>query len=293
MPPPPPPSKSYLLVFDTDSEDEEEDSYYPRPSPPAPTPPQAISESALTIQEPAANACTTTTTTTPETTASTSSRCRRPHVVEDDDDDDDDDDDSGEDLKESLTDDDDAPKKLSKSQKKNLARRKKKKSKWSSGNDVASEKQISFSTVSIRSYERCFSADTVPLDGGWPLGSELDKFEDQDEVALEDFETLRQETLRDRWEHVKENGKKIDENVSKKMTERPSSGEPVVLETRQWDYLIGTKNPLFRPLGEEERQELFLQYSSELQSEAQENSGSTKPASAGSHLENTNLGDTC
>jgi hypothetical protein len=154
-------------------------------------------------------------------------------------------------------------KKLSKTQKKNRNRRKKKKKKISSPNSSSTTTQekgttkrgVSFSNVRIRSYLRCFSSDSIPADGGWPLGMESAKFEDADEVALEDYEQAKQESLKQRWERAQE--KSIDQAVIENMTKRPP-GTPFTFETRQWDYKISLKNPLFRLLHEEQRQALFL-----------------------------------
>ena len=292
MPGPAPPSASYLLVFDTDSE-EEEDEYYPRPVPPPSrsTPVEKAADSAFRIRNP------------PTEEASKRRGAHVVEDDEDDDDDEDDHSEDSKSNKVAdgtaattttttiMGGDDGAPKKLTKTQKKNKARRKKKKSKQNSNSTeggggasptnaipastqtknsaaaatakVIEKKSISFSNVSIRSYDRCFSADTVPLDGGWPLGSELYKFEDHDEISLEDFESHKQETLQDRWEVLKTAGK-VDDEIAQRLTKRPSgSADDFVLETRQWDYLSGRKNPLFRPLAEEERQQIFLQYSNE------------------------------
>lgn len=227
MPPPPPPSKSYLLVLDTDSEDEEEEeSYYPRMH-------------------------------LPPFTTDIPNRHTQPHIVEPDEEDRI----SEPELDASTMSD----KKLSKTQKKNRSRRKKnkKKSKKSDGTCTADDAQeeseskprVSFSNVQIQSYARCFSTDTVPGDGGWPLGMEIEPLEGAEELELEEYEAQKQERLKERWERILEED--CDDSVKEKMTKRPE-GTPVVFETRQWDYLSSLKNPLFRISHEQDRQAIFL-----------------------------------
>jgi hypothetical protein len=271
MPPPPPPSASYLLVLDSDSEDEDQDTLaevnYP-PDDDAP-PPTVVG-------------------------------LRRPHFVEDDDDDDDDDTDdvdtSMEEHESSTTanDDDNNSGKLSKSQKRRqrAKRKTKKKSKTDEDTDNQSNgAKVSFSNVSIRTYPRAFSPDAVPADGCWPLGMSLDRFEDEEPIELEEFETCKQQALKERWEAMLEasnsspssspsptkhktttpsssgekKSTKLDPEVIKlveslhgvKLDNRPNTPLPV-FETRQWDYRGGVKNPLFGSLSETKRQALFL-----------------------------------
>lgn len=215
MPPPPPPSKSYLLVLDTDSEDEDDYRVYQREvTPPSPQ----AAEQTMAVE--------------PET----SSIC---HVIEDED----------------AT--NDSPKshgkKLSKSQKRNRRRRMKKKTQTSSPKKE-SKPGVSFSSIRIRSFPRCFSGDAVPADGGWPLGMEREQFYDGEEYALEDYENEKQQKLKERWESVMH---KCDSSVIETMKSRPPNC-PFLFETRQWDYKSGVKNPLFSVCSEQQRQALFL-----------------------------------
>ena len=226
-----------MLVFDTDSEDEEDD--------------YQISRRPMVV--------------TP--TSSPSSGSRRPIVVEDDEDDDSNEDcDSNGD--ETRKQGEDAVTTLTKSQKKNKRNRKKRKKKLSKSSSSMSEEQtqetkafkkaasVSFSTVQVRTYARCFSADTVPADGGWPLGMELDHYENAEEVSVEEYQNQKQEDLKERWENLAQNI--TDEKILENMKKRPDDGTPLLLETRQWDYRTGIKNPLFGALSEEQRQNLFV-----------------------------------
>lgn len=216
MPPPPPPSKSYLWVLDTDSEDEEEEpGYQHMVTPPYPD------DSNANLHPTPANADDS-----------------EPHLVEDD---------------EELIDSEESSK-LSKTQKKKRNRRKKKKKKKSSPTEN-SERCVSFADVRIRVFPRYFSGDTVPADGGWPLGMEREALDYTEEHKLEDYEQQKQQVLKERWEAILE--KNCDSAVVENMTKRPQ-GIPFSFETRQWDYRGGVKNPLFRLLLEQERQAVFL-----------------------------------
>ena len=235
MPPPPPPSKSYLLVVDTDSEDEDEYRVHQRPVLVTPTETPTIP--------------------TGPSVEKTSAGSRRPHLIED------------EEEEEMIEE-----KKLTKSQKRNRRKRKNKKSKSNASATPAADAAVevkkltvSFSTVSTRKYARCFSGDAVPADGGWPLGMELDNYENGEELEVEDYEAKKQEELNERWQNVLES-KKCDEKIIANMVKRPS-GTPLVFETRQWDYRSKLKNPLFGILSEEQRQELFLEESTNQDSE--------------------------
>ena len=92
------------------------------------------------------------------------------------------------------------------------------------------------------------------MDGGWPLGMELHSFQEHSAMPLEEFEQRRQQRLLERWERLRH---KVDVAVVETMLQRPPD-MPKDLETRQWDYKSGVKNPLFRNLIEEERQALLL-----------------------------------
>jgi hypothetical protein len=222
MPPPPPPSKSYLLVLDTDSEDEEEEPGYQR----AVTPTSPMSNSDLDHSSP----------------PDTASEYSPPHVVEDD-----------EELMENEA-TQASTSKLRKSQKKNRNRRKKRNNKAASATETT-QRRVSFANVIIRVFPRCFSLDTVPADGGWPLGLEREALECTEEVNLEEYERQKQENLKERWERVLE--KPCDADVIENMTKRPP-GIPHTFETRRWDYRSSIRNPLFGVLHEQDRQALFL-----------------------------------
>ena len=265
MPPPPPPSKSYLLVIDSDSSDEDEDSYRIH----------LRRENPATVVAP------------PHPVAVEMNGRRRPHQVSDTEEDEDYDEEElirvhskGEDdacssprtTNESpaIQDDDEeeeddgVPQKLTKNQKKKRARRRNKKK---SKPCQPTSRRISFSTVSTRFYPRAFSHVSVPADGGWPLGMELEPLEDPttttEELALEEFEAHKQQKLKERWEHLLQM-QSVDEKVLEQMTKRPAtSGEPFALETRQWDYCYKLKNPLFGALSEDQRRDIFLETSSE------------------------------
>ena len=135
------------------------------------------------------------------------------------------------------------------SKKKRKKKKKKKKKKKSGSNNettTANTRRVTFGDIRIREFERSFYSDGVPQDGGWPLGFSHCHFADvPDAVKLEDYEAAKQERLQRRWEIV-----------------RP--GEPLLptttspLETRQWDFKFGIKNPLFRALSEKRRMQLIM-----------------------------------
>lgn len=118
--------------------------------------------------------------------------------------------------------------------KKKRKKRKKKKKK------SKETKSVSFANIWTRSFVRSFYSDGVPSDGGWPLGfSSEHSFEDSEEpVSVEDYEIDKQARLEERWYRICPDGEEIPQ-------------EP--LETRQWDYKFGKKNPLFRALPEKAR----------------------------------------
>lgn len=252
MPPPPPPSKSYLLVIDSDSEDE--DSYR--------------------IHHRRENATVTTNPVFELPSALEMNGRRRPHQVSDNEDEEEeelihvrfDGDDACSSPRTTTEspasqDDDDAEEEqtLTKNQKKKRARRRNKKKSKSCQRTTP---RISFSTVSTRVYPRAFSQVSVPADGGWPLGMELEPLDASEELALEEFEAHKQQRLKERWEHFLQ-VQTVDEKVLEQMTKRPPTEEPFALETRQWDYCYKMKNPLFGALSEDQRREIFLESESE------------------------------
>jgi hypothetical protein len=94
--------------------------------------------------------------------------------------------------------------KLSKNRKRRQ-RRKKKNNSQKQGNEEDSRnqeensKRVYFSDVTVRTFPRAFSADTVPAHGGWPLGMEVEGYEDVDKVPLEEYESSKQNRLCERW----------------------------------------------------------------------------------------------
>ena len=264
MPPPPPPSKSYLLVFDSDSSDDDGDSYRIRVRDDPVNHGSVISDRDQPPTFPVTHV-------TPDLVTDLPANRRRPHVIDDDDDDEDlahttpeyEDEDEGHSSPRS-TDSEKAEgrPKLTKNQKKKRTRRRNKKQ-VKSCSSGGQGRRVMFSTVSCRTYPRTFSEVSVPADGGWPLGMELEPLLDgaPEEIAVEEFEAKRQEKLKDRWEKLLQL-KPADDIALKQMTKRQDDGIPFALETRQWDYLNKIKNPLFGALSEEQRQDLLLEASS-------------------------------
>ena len=137
---------------------------------------------------------------------------------------------------------------LTKNQKKNKRRRKRNKSKRG---DVQS---VTFSVVSVRSFERTLGVDAVPGIGGWPLGMKLDDHIDHDQVQIDDYEARQQQKLIDRWKVIQSTEvKQFDDNILRLMSTTDH------YESRQWDYKRRMKNPLFGRISEEERQALLLE----------------------------------
>lgn len=284
MPPPPPPSKSYLLVLDTDSEDEDGNEYYDNRIRALRHEQQQKQQRQQWQQEVDSR---TISVNKPTSSPIKSGNAKSNNVnaekyvtsipVESDDD-------GGlsepDQMGVSPSDDEKKPSndasagtsgssgKLTKSQKKNRSRRRKKKNKSAASATAAAEasnknkKKVSFSTVSARAYPRSLGTEGVPVDGGWPLGTELDSFVEEEPKPLEDYETEKQETLKKRWEdflHAKGDDPAYAHIISN-MTKRPD-GIPLLLETRQWDYRSRVKNPLFTIVHEEQRQMILLESS--------------------------------
>jgi hypothetical protein len=212
MPPPPPPSASYLLVLESDSEDEVQERHVARKD-------HAVSvESNCRVDD------------NPSTPTSVS---QWDNVMEDYNDDDD--------LDTSM---DDPPldsmsispvsvqssnshgnNKLTKNQKRKLRRNKKKSKRENNDHHditnvnstktmISHSSKVSFSNVFIRTYPRAFSEDSVPSDGGWPLGMELDNHHDEEPIQLEEFETCKQQLLKERWEALLEAHSKLPDSSS-------------------------------------------------------------------------------
>ena len=124
--------------------------------------------------------------------------------------------------------------------KKKSKRKRKKKKRKKKSQQASKEGGVTFGSVSILQLERCLGSDTVPKNGGWPLGMITTRIRrnQAETIPIEDYETAKQERLSERWRQ-------------KQQTEPPA-----LLETRQIDYR-GDKNPLFRSLDEHERQSLL------------------------------------
>jgi hypothetical protein len=185
-------------------------------------------------------------------------------------------------------------KKLTKNQKKKRQRRKKKKAAAQERKAEESSRHVSFTDVAIRAFPRAFSADSVPGHGGWPLGMKLEGYEDCEKIPVEEYETSKQNQLRERWIAIlSAREKKItgspskcsspskSSSPSKKKKEKPVVDEQTIrlidgittdkdndtpttniaYETRQWDYRSRLKNPLFGMLSEDERHAIFLESS--------------------------------
>jgi len=267
MPPPPPPSKSYLLILDSDSSDESDVEYRSRQ-----VNTKSVPERIKTVSTPPPP---------PSATSPLPVECPKSQN-------------EGQSLKNQET------RKLTKNQKKKKRqRRKKKKSvRKEAIQEVKSRdttKHVTFSYVSIRAFPRAFSGDAVPAHGGWPLGMKIEGYEDFDKIPVEEYETMKQNNLHERWIAIlsstknkpapspkgspktlspskikREKEKIIDEQIIRLVNGINSSGRndddnnkprSIVYESRQWDYRSRVKNPLFRSVSEDERHALFLQAS--------------------------------
>jgi hypothetical protein len=106
--------------------------------------------------------------------------------------------------------------------------------------------RVTFQSVSVYEFDRCMGVSVVPGDSGWPLGLSNEKVGDRADLMIDDFEVFKQKRLRERWN-----------NLDEKPILRAGD-----LETRQWDYKRGPKNPLFTMFLEKERMYMLLTYSS-------------------------------
>jgi len=117
-------------------------------------------------------------------------------------------------------------------------------------NNNKNKRNVSFSSVSIRFMERELGGDGVPADGGWPLGISDTIKHEVDSMTVNDYEDYRRLELETRW----------------KKNSSTDALLPEVLETRPWDYRKqrdektgrSIRNPLFRPLDEDERHALLI-----------------------------------
>jgi hypothetical protein len=132
----------------------------------------------------------------------------------------------------------------SSTKKKKKRKQRKKKKKKTTSRDADKPKHVSFGDIRIRSFARSFYSDGVPTDGGWPLGfSNEEPYEDAPEpISVEDYEIDKHARLEARWCAI--------------AGDEALPAEP--LETRQWDYKFGTKNPLFRALSEKARMHVIM-----------------------------------
>ena len=144
---------------------------------------------------------------------------------------------------------------VSKSQPKSKRKNKKKKNKKKSKPSAASttlptteenppclEKRVAFDQVTIREFRRSLG-EGVPVDGGWPLGLEMEACFSQS-LKIEDYEDAKAEKLQRRWQSC---------------YPECANAIPKTLETRPYDYKRGAKNLLFRPLSEHSRMKMLLE----------------------------------
>lgn len=287
MPPPPPPSKSYNLVLDSDSEDDDSDEEYHLREEYYRSYINANSVGALQDETPAKDSSRTIkgASSTAHVIPPDTELCLPPRPENDE---------------SSNQNSNSGSKKLTKSQKRRKQKRKKKKTtQQDQGNTKTTEnsKGISFSSVSIRTFPRAFSGDTVPGHGGWPLGMKLDGHEDLDEISLDEYETNKQKELHERWMAILSSREKkapgspkcsspskrkkeqhetvtIDDEILRLVdgsyairdgntneNTQSQQSETIVYESRQWDYRSKLKNPLFRSVSEDERHAIFLEAS--------------------------------
>ena len=133
------------------------------------------------------------------------------------------------------------------------------------------KRRIHFGSVSIKNYERTLGTDVVPLDGGWPLGlgmvmdiSDKDGDSTNETVieiaAIDDYEAAKYDRLLHRWKklHGQSEEHTSDIVITNNEGNKPLLEPPKVLETRQWDYKQGSRNPLFSLLIEKQRMALLL-----------------------------------
>lgn len=122
------------------------------------------------------------------------------------------------------------------------------------------KKSVKFNQVSIREFSRCMGYDGVPSDGSWPLGL---SFEVVSEIEgdIDSFEKRRASELRNRASNSDSDNHLPYEYCHDCADEYIGAGTSKslpVLETRQFDYKRGQRNPLFKSLSEGRRQDLLL-----------------------------------
>ena len=120
-----------------------------------------------------------------------------------------------------------------------------------SGLPTRKQSKVQFSQVFVREYARCIGYSTVPSDGSWSLGlsSEI-VLELEDDIDA--FEHRREIELRERMCNI------LQSNNKKGAVDNSMSKDAAVLETRQFDYRRGVRNPLFKNVPEGERQDTLL-----------------------------------
>lgn len=139
-------------------------------------------------------------------------------------------------------------------------------------NNKNPKKGVSFSTVSIREYKRGLSVDAIPNDGSkYPLGLTNTIIRSYQYENINDFENERQQILHHRliaYNHKmtkkkKQQNKKDNNNhhndISITTATEMLESYGNTLETRQWDFKnTDHSNPLFKPLKESERKDVFI-----------------------------------
>lgn len=121
------------------------------------------------------------------------------------------------------------------------------------------KKKVSFDQVFVRQFARCIGHDAVPGDGSWPLGL---TFEVVNEMGgdIDGFEKRRASELRNRATTIDSDHHLTDHSKLHLECDDKADVTKVlpVLETRQFDYRRGQRNPLFKSLSEGKRQDLLL-----------------------------------
>lgn len=116
-------------------------------------------------------------------------------------------------------------------------------------------KTVTFDQVFVRTFSRALGYDAVPCDGSWPLGLSFEVTEEL-EGDLQSFENRRSVELRTRAMNMIE--KEKQNNQSRRNQQNLDIDPEKELETRQYDYRKGQRNPLFKSLSEGYRQDILL-----------------------------------
>jgi len=134
-----------------------------------------------------------------------------------------------------------------KNQKKHAAAKRKKKKNVQMENQASlppQKKSLAFGEVEVLEIERSIGWTAVPAKGSWPLGLSEGEALSRRRVSLEEYELERQQKLQARYTAL-----------SKKQRKLLNAEQ---LETRQFDFKMDLKNPLFTALSEEERKVLLI-----------------------------------